>query len=116
MTAEQIDILFGANAELLKISCMHRGVMQSDGGTQESTKRGDRMSDLIDRQMAIEIIQSMYPGMPRATWRLKDWQKRYEPYIRTENAIRELPSAQPKRKIGTWYCNSDGKIVCSNCQ
>lgn len=50
--------------------------------------------DVISRQAAIEIIQSMYPGMPRVPWMRKDWQKRYEPYIRTENAIRKLPSAQ----------------------
>ena len=50
--------------------------------------------ELISRQAAIEIIQSMYPGMPRLHWMLKDWKKRYEPYIRIENAIRELPSAQ----------------------
>ena len=56
------------------------------------------MSDLIRRQAAIEIIQSMYPGIPRVPWMRKDWQKRYEPYIRTENAIRELPSAQPDIK------------------
>jgi len=54
------------------------------------------MGDLISRQAAIEIIQSMYPGMPRVPWMRKDWQKRYEPYIRTENAIRELPSVTPK--------------------
>lgn len=48
------------------------------------------MSDLISRQVAIETIQSMYPGMPRVPWMRKDWQKRYEPYIRTENAIRNL--------------------------
>lgn len=58
-------------------------------------QKGGKMNDLISRQVAIEIIQSMYPGMPRIPWLLKDWQKRYEPYIRTENAIRELPSAQP---------------------
>lgn len=52
------------------------------------------MSDLINRQDVIEIIQSMYPGMPRTPWMRKDWQKRYEPYIRTENAIRKLPSVQ----------------------
>ena len=52
--------------------------------------------DTISRQAAIEIIQSMYPGMPRVPWMRKDWQERYEPYIRTENAIRELPSAQPE--------------------
>lgn len=54
------------------------------------------MSDLIDRQTAIGIIQSMYPEMPRIPWMRKDWQERYEPYIRTENAIRELPPAQPE--------------------
>ena len=54
------------------------------------------MANLISRQAVIEIIQSMYPGMPRTPWMREDWQKRYEPYIRTENAIRELPSAQPE--------------------
>ena len=58
--------------------------------------------DLIERQAAIEIIQSMYPGMPRVPWMRKDWQKRYEPYIRTENAIRKLPSAQPEHNTGKW--------------
>ena len=61
---------------------------------------GDK--DTIYRQAAIEIIQSMYSGMPRVPWMRKDWQKRYEPYIRTENAIRKLPSAQPERKTGRW--------------
>ena len=53
-----------------------------------------KMDDTISRKAAIKIIQSMYPGMPRVPWMREDWQKRYEPYIRTENAIRELPSAQ----------------------
>ena len=72
------------------------------------------MSDLISRQQAIEIIQSMYPGMPRVPWMRKDWQKRYEPYIRTENAIRELPSIRPK---GKWieYPTVDGMNQCSEC-
>lgn len=52
--------------------------------------------DLISRQAAIGIIQSMYPGMPRIPWMRKDWKERYAPFIRTENAIRELPSAQPE--------------------
>lgn len=56
--------------------------------------REKSMSDLIDRQVVIEIIQNMYPGMPRVPWMQKDWQERYEPYIRTENAIKELPSVQ----------------------
>lgn len=55
------------------------------------------MNSLIDRQAAIEIIQNMYPGMPRVSWLRKDWQERYDPYIRVEKAIRNLPSAQPER-------------------
>lgn len=54
------------------------------------------MDDLISRQDAIEIIQSMYPGMPRIPWVRKVWQERYEPYIRTEKAIKALPSVQPE--------------------
>ena len=53
------------------------------------------MSDMINRNDALEIIQSMYPGIPRVPWLRKDWQERYEPYIRAEKAIRGLPSAQP---------------------
>lgn len=54
------------------------------------------MSDLIDRQAAIGIIQSLYPGIPRVPWLRKYWQERYEPYINTEKTIRTLPSAQPE--------------------
>ena len=54
------------------------------------------MDDLISRQATIEIIRSMYPGMPRVSWMLKKWQKQYEPYIRLEEEIKELPSAQPE--------------------
>ena len=67
--------------------------------------------DLISRQAAIEIIQSMYPEMPRIPWMLKDWQKRYEPYIRTENAIRKLPTAE---KRGEWISH-EGYEECSQC-
>ena len=52
------------------------------------------MSDLISRQAAIGIIQSLYPGIPRVPWLRKHWQKRYEPYINAEKMIRTLPSAQ----------------------
>ena len=54
------------------------------------------MSDLIDRQAAIGIIQSLYPGIPRVPWLRKDWQERYKPYLNAEKAIRTLPSAQPE--------------------
>ena len=56
------------------------------------------MDDPISRQAAIGIIQSLYPGIPRVPWLRKDWQKRYEPYINAEKAIRTLPSAQPEQK------------------
>jgi len=67
------------------------------------------MSDMINRNDALEIIQSMYPGIPRVPWMRKDWQERYEPYIRAEKAIRGLPSAQPEplsdaymKSVWTW--------------
>ena len=55
------------------------------------------MSDLISRQAAIEIIRSMYPGMPRVPWMVKKWREQYEPYIRVEDEIKNLPSVQPKQ-------------------
>lgn len=70
-------------------------------------------NDLIRRQDAIYIIQRLYPGIPRVKLLQKKWQKRYEPYIRVENAIRELPSAQ---KEGEWIkIKFDDSTVCSNC-
>lgn len=62
------------------------------------------MSDYIDRQAVIEIIQSMYPGMPRVPWMLKKWQEQYEPYIRLETEIKALPSAQ-LTEASCWGCN-----------
>lgn len=62
--------------------------------TQMAQELNPTCMDCISRQAAIEIIQSMYPGMPGVPWMRKDWQERYEPYIRTENAIRKLPSVQ----------------------
>lgn len=59
------------------------------------------VGDMISRQAAIEIIQNLYPGMPRVPLLRKDWAERYEPYIRTEKAIKELPTA-PERKTGKW--------------
>lgn len=57
-------------------------------------RKGEKMNDLISRQAAIEIIQSMYPGMPRVPWMRKDWAKKYESYIRIEKEIKELSSVQ----------------------
>lgn len=50
------------------------------------------MNDLISRQATIEIIQSMYPGMPRVPGMREEWRNQYDPYIRMENAIRALPT------------------------
>ena len=79
------------------------------------------MDDLISRQAAIEIIQSMYPGMPKVPWRTKDWEKQYEPYIRVEEEIKRLPPAQPERKKGRWIAhgieegNAFAVYTCSEC-
>ena len=73
--------------------------------------------DTISRQAAIEIIQSMYPGMPRVPWMLKKWQKQYEPYIRLEEEIKRLPSAEPDRvSPGNIVINEQGWLkYCPVC-
>jgi len=81
--------------------CIEEFSQETDESSQGLVK------DLISKQAAIEIIQSMYPGMPRVPWMRKYWQKRHEPYIRMENAIRELSSARPAP------CEDDKG--CSNC-
>lgn len=80
------------------------------------------MDDLISRKAAVEIIQSMYPGMPRVPWRTKNWEKQYEPYIRVEKEIKRLPSAKPQRMKaerttpGNLVIGDDGNLVyCPLC-
>ena len=54
------------------------------------------MNDLIDRQVAIELIHSLYPSAPIMRMNRKRWKKKYEPYIEAEKALEMLPSAQPE--------------------
>ena len=72
------------------------------------------MNDLISRQAAIEIIQSMYPGMPRVPWMLKNWQKQYEPYIRLEEEIQNLPSAQRWIPVTERLPEDDVQVLCTD--
>ena len=77
------------------------------------------MSDLIERQVVIGIVQSLYPGIPRVPWLRKDWQERYEPYINAEKAIRTLPTAQPeivRCKECKYNCKEEyeDEYMCSN--
>lgn len=74
------------------------------------------MDDLIRRQDAIEIIQNMYPGMPRVPWLRKDWQERYDPYIRTEKAIRELPNIAVSRENFEKMRPIEPKLSCDGCR
>lgn len=77
------------------------------------------MSDLISRQTIVEIIQSMYPGMPRVPWMIKNWKKQYEPYIRVEKEIKGLPSAQTVLSLTCNGCKYVGTydidFPCSGC-
>ena len=63
------------------------------------------MSDLIDRQAAIDALHMhlMYRmGTDSNKKRLDDW-------------INSLPSAQPERKKGSWNVIQGNIVVCSEC-
>ena len=73
------------------------------------------MSDLIDRQVAIELIHSLYPSAPIMRMNRKRWKKKYEPYIEAEKALEMLPSAQPELvrcKDCRWGKKACGNIEC----
>lgn len=54
------------------------------------------MSDLINKQDIIGLIRSMYPSMPIFPSSRKKWAEKYEPFIRVEREISNLPSVQPE--------------------
>lgn len=55
------------------------------------------MDDLISRQAALKQIWKLHPGPPMITTgeSYVRWKEKYGQYIRAEEAIKELPSAQP---------------------
>lgn len=55
------------------------------------------MDDLISRQAALTAIWKLYPGAPMMTSgeSYVRWKEKYGQYISAEQAIKELPSAQP---------------------
>lgn len=55
------------------------------------------MSDLINRQDVIGLIRSMYPSSPIFPLSRKKWAEKYEPFIRVEREISNLPSALPEQ-------------------
>ena len=51
-------------------------------------------NDLISRQMAIELIHSLYPSAPIMRQNRAWWKERYGQYIEVEKALEQLPSVQ----------------------
>lgn len=73
------------------------------------------MSDLIERQRAIELIHSLYPSAPIMRKNRELWEKKYKPYIEAEKALEQSPSAQPERKKGKWV-GYDGDWLKTMCK
>ena len=59
------------------------------------TQKGKKMDDLISRQVVIGLIRGMYPSPPIFPSNRRKWEEKYEPFIRVEREISNLPSAQP---------------------
>ena len=105
-TVEKIGISYDANAVLRRTNCIGKDAMQSDNGTREKD-RGDRMSNIISRQAAIDAICGECQGncIP------------CEHYPCGEiKALEQLTSIQPERKVGKWLKISPAGIYeCSEC-
>jgi hypothetical protein len=100
---EQIDILFGANAELLKISCMPKGAMQSDGGIQESTQRGKKMNNA-------EKFREVFGMFATEVWSMPE-----DAFLKWLKSDTKSESVEP-RKIAHWNHNGfEWKASCSEC-
>ena len=74
------------------------------------------MSDLIDRQAAIDAIKR-----EQAYYAPEDGAEIFYEYNHAIKALKNLPSAQPKRKKGKWIMHHDGILwrrewgSCSHC-
>lgn len=60
------------------------------------------MSDLIDRQAAIDALMDEFKRIPTSA-------------IRAKTRIEALPSAEPERKTGKWIYNSPVTMKCNQC-
>lgn len=70
------------------------------------------MSDLIDRQAAIDAMNKR----ARDTFTLASGYKYYLGALHDiADDIKKLPSAQPERKKGEWIPKDDGRYHCSSC-
>ena len=70
-------------------------------------------SDTISRKMAIDAIRKLYIAEPKIN---NDYV--YDMAIdQADDALRELPSAEPERKKGEWieFTNTNHTYVCSVC-
>lgn len=66
------------------------------------------MSDLIERQAAIDALDKRFDSIPM---------EQTAEILQLRKDLRELPSAQPERKKGKWIRepNVYGVVYCSEC-
>lgn len=80
------------------------------------------MSDLIDRQAAIELIHTLYPSAPIMRVNRERWKEKYKSYgwdaaIDTiTDKVKDLPPAQQERKIGEWIKVDPHIMICPFCK
>ncbi len=73
------------------------------------------MTDLIDRQAAIDAIVNTVSSIGR----YDNTAASYGAALRQNeiiDTIEKLPSAQPERKKGKWKLNKDGNWACPFCE
>lgn len=70
------------------------------------------MSDLIDREEAIDAIDELI--LARIGW-LFDRRRELKGLNAARSAIEKLPPAQPERKRERWKLQKNGNAICSEC-
>ena len=79
-------------------------------------RKGEKMTDLIDRQAAIDALNEYFVRIGKLKRRgLNKGEKAIR--LDTVGAINSLPSAQPEQKVGKWirHEDEDGEPYGHNC-
>ena len=72
------------------------------------------MNDLISKTEALIKIRGCYQSLPLFKKNRKDWQEKYEGYIKAYEIIQDLPTVEPK--TGHWYIDAESDVRCTACK
>ena len=85
-------------------------------------RKGYPMSDLIDRQAAIDALKNDMASLDYIIKGMSGYDVRLDAYVSQRNqvnydidTINNLPTAQPEQRTGKWILDRSGAYCCSEC-